>query len=160
MKIRLERWYPRDGYTIGKLFVDGTFCCETMEPADRGLDASMRPQDIAAVKVQGRTAIPTGTYTLTIEVESPRLGGREAYRFCHGRIPRLLDVPGFDGVLIHVGNYPEDTSGCILVGRNWVRGQLLRSAATFRKLYAQLAAAQRRQETLEITVTRLRGQDA
>ena len=141
-------------YTIGRLLADGEFVCDTMEPADRGLDASMKVEDIRRVKARGVTAIPTGCYALTLDVRSPRLGQRAAYAMCQGRVPRLEAVPGFEGVLLHVGNYPEDTQGCILVGHNLVRGQLLRSREAFERLYGLLRAARRRGERIELVVTR------
>lgn len=53
----------------------------------------------------------------------------------------MIGVPGFDGILIHIGNYPEDTDGCILVGRNTVVGAVMQSTETFKKLYSLLKYA-------------------
>lgn len=142
-------------YTVGRLLVDGKYVCDTLEPTDRGLDCGMKLEDIRRVKVnEGVTAIPTGVYVVTLEVKSPKFGGREQYAFCKGRLPRLVDVPGYEGVLLHIGNYPEDTQGCVLVGRNLVKGQLLCSAVTFRHLYGLLLAAARRGEEISMQVTR------
>ena len=49
-------------------------------------------------------------------------------------LPRLMRVKGFEGILIHPGNIPEHTHGCILVGRNTIKGKLTESTATFDKL--------------------------
>jgi len=154
MDICIERRYFCDDYTIGRLLVNGSYFCDTMEPADRGLDASMKVTDIRAAKAAGATAIPTGHYVLVMNVVSPRLREQKAYRFCNGLVPRFLLVPGFDGVLIHAGNFPEDTKGCVLVGRNLVKGQLLDSAITFRRLYERLKQADSRGESLLVEVTR------
>ena len=52
-----------------------------------------------------------------------------------------MNVPAFDGILIHIGNTASDTDGCILVGRNTVVGQVPHSTETFWRLYARLQAA-------------------
>ena len=92
-------------------------------------------------KVKGETAIPTGRYQVTLGVQSERFKYKQQYRFCNGYLPRLLNVPCFEGVLIHIGNYPKDTEGCILVGRNTVVGAVMDSTATFMKLYEILKGA-------------------
>ena len=66
---------------------------------------------------------------------------RPAYDFCDGYVPRLINVPAFDGILIHIGNTARDSAGCILVGKNTVVGKVLNSTETFHKLYAVLKAA-------------------
>jgi hypothetical protein len=67
-------------------------------------------------------------------------------------LPRLLDVKGFEGVLIHSGNTAKDTDGCVLCGENKVKGQVINSQDTFRKLYPILSAADKRGEQIWITV--------
>ena len=78
---------------------------------------------------------------MTLGVKSPRFGAKPQYSFCGGYLPRLLNVPAFDGVLIHIGNTAKDTEGCILVGRNTKVGMVLDSTTTFRALYARLKGA-------------------
>ena len=74
-------------------------------------------------KVYGETAIPTGIYKLEMNVVSPKYSLVKWYQdLCKGKMPRLLNVPGFEGVLIHPGNTPLDTFGCVLVGDNKVKG--------------------------------------
>jgi hypothetical protein len=60
------------------------------------------------------------------------------YQFCDGYMPRLVNVTGFEGVLIHVGNTAKDTEGCLLVGKNTKVGKVLESRQTFVKLYGVL----------------------
>ena len=141
MEIRLKRIARRDTYTIGKLYIDGKYICDTCEDKDRGLKQSDNIAVIKARKVYSQTAIPTGRYRVTLGVKSNRFGNRAQYAFCQGLLPRLINVPGFDGVLIHIGNTAEDSSGCILVGQNKAVGKVLNSTETFKKLYAILREA-------------------
>lgn len=141
MKLTLKRKYRKPGYTIGELLVDGKKFCDTLEPEDRGLTANMTEMEIIGRKVAGKTAIPTGCYKVSLDVVSPKYKNRTAYGFCGGKLPRLVEVPGFRGILIHIGNWREDTKGCILVGRNVMEGGLLYSTRTFHLLYAKLTEA-------------------
>ena len=103
-------------------------------------------------KVYGQTAIPYGTYEITMKVKSPKFSQKAAYAFCGGYLPRLLNVPEFEGILIHIGNYPKDTEGCILVGKNTVVGAVMDSTATFRSLYPILKSASDRGEKIIIEI--------
>lgn len=152
MELRLKRFACKPKYTVGKLYIDGKYFCDTLEDRDRGIDNSMTEQEIRTIKVSSETAIPTGTYRITMNVQSPKYKKRAAYKFCNGFVPRLLDVKGFDGILIHIGNTKEDTAGCILVGYNKVVGQVNNSTDTFKKLYAILDTASRKGEKITIKI--------
>lgn len=141
MELILKRIAKRDTYTIGRLFIDGEYFCDTIEDTDRGLKQSMQLPVIRAKKRQGITAIPTGTYRVTLAVQSPKFKTKAMYQFCNGFLPRLINVPGFEGVLIHVGNTAKDTEGCILVGKNTKVGKVLESRKTFEALYKVLKSA-------------------
>ena len=151
MKLQLRRIALRPTYTIGRLSIDGEYFCDTLEDTVRDLNKN-GVFAVAGGKVHGATAIPYGTYEVTLKVKSPRFSTRAAYAFCGGYLPRLLNVPHFEGILIHIGNTPKDTDGCILVGRNTVVGQVTDSTATFRALYARLKAASDRGEKIYIEV--------
>lgn len=142
----------KEAYTIGKMYVDGAYVCDTLEDKDRGLTSNMSVAQICGVKIKGETAIPTGRYLVDMKTVSPRFGGRAQYKFCNGRLPRLCNTPGYQGVLIHCGNTAKDTEGCILVGLNKAVGQVLNSTSTFRKVYAILKAADERSEQIWITI--------
>lgn len=116
MKLTLQRRFRGEKYTIGTLSIDGVRFCDTLEDADRDTNRNGR-FDGDEKKTAGITAIPNGTYPVIVNV-SPRFG-RE--------LPRLLNVPDFEGVLIHRGNTPQDTAGCILVGENKAKGRVLNS---------------------------------
>lgn len=149
MKLELKRIFKGPKYTIGKLYVDNQYICDTLEDTDRGLKQTDPLSSIQKKKVYGQTAIPTGTYGITLNVISPKFKDRSWAKFCNGKLPRLLNVPGYDGVLIHVGNKPEDTLGCILVGYNKIKGQLINSTEAFKKLYSVLGKS----PTITIVIT-------
>lgn len=147
MKLKLHRHFKGSEYTIGKLYIDGEYFCDTIEDVDRGLFQNMPLQQLKEKKVKHQTAIPTGSYKITLDVQSPKYSQRSQYDFCKGYLPRLIDVPAFEGILIHIGNKAGDSSGCILVGENKVKGQVINSTNTFKKLYEKLKEA-----TEEITI--------
>lgn len=136
MNIEVKRLYKKADYTIGKLYVDGQYVSDTLEDTDRGLTQDMSEDEISKKKVYGKTAIPSGEYEVTLSVISPKFGKMPYYKdVCGGRLPRLLSVPGFYGVLIHVGSTAGNTEGCVLVGYNRERGRLVDGKAAFKKLY-------------------------
>lgn len=135
IKLSLKRIYKCPTYTIGHLYINGTYFCDTIEDTDRGLVSTMSVKELTFKKVKSKTAIPTGTYKITLDITSPRFSSRKQYDSINGKLPRLIEVPAYDGVLIHIGNTPEDTDGCILVGENKTKGQVLNSSVTFFKLY-------------------------
>lgn len=144
MELLLRRIARCDTYTIGHLYIDGKYFCDTIEDKDRGLKQNMQPSVIRAMKRKGVTAIPTGRYRVTLDVKSPKFSAKKYeknYGFCDGYLPRLINVPGFDGVLIHIGNTARDTDGCLLVGKNTKVGKVLESRAVFVKLYEELKKA-------------------
>lgn len=134
MKLQLKRRYKGTNYTIGDLYIDGEWFSNTLEDTDRNLTSTMSKDEIVKVKVYGKTAIPTGTYVVDMNTVSPKFGKRSWAQPYEGKVPRLQDVPGYEGVLIHPGNTADDTSGCILVGRNKVKGQVVESQNTFHSL--------------------------
>lgn len=152
MELKLKRIAFRPSYCIGKLYVNGEYFCDTIEDKDRGLNETMTEQEIKSAKVYSETAIPTGTYKITLNVQSSRFKNRVQYAFCKGYLPRLLNVKGFDGVLIHIGNDQNDSSGCILVGQNKVVGKVINSTETFRKLYDILDATNKKGENISIKI--------
>lgn len=141
MELEIKRIARRETYTVGRLYIDGKYFCDTLEDKDRGLRQDMPTSVIRATKRKGITAIPTGSYRVTLAVQSPKFSKRAIYQFCNGYLPRLINVPGYDGVLIHIGNTARDTEGCLLVGRNTQVGKVLDSRKTFIELYDRLLGA-------------------
>ncbi|QWM89462.1 L,D-carboxypeptidase/transpeptidase [uncultured phage cr151_1] len=152
MKLLLRRIFKGPRYTIGKLFINGVYECDTLEDQDRGLTSQMSLEEIKAKKVYGVTAIPTGTYSINMTTVSPKFKDRAWAKPYKGILPRLENVKGYEGVLIHVGNKAEDTLGCILVGENKVKGQVINSTATFYELMTVLLKAQSAGEVIELTI--------
>lgn len=154
MKLLLDRRWKKPSYTIGEFFINGVKYSETCEDKDRGLKDSMTLAQIKSLKIYGQTAIPTGTYKIDMGTVSPKYSLKPWYnQHCYGgRMPRVIGVKGFEGVLIHPGNSKDDTCGCILLGRNTVKGQVTSSKAYFFALYKQMRAAYERGEEIELTI--------
>ena len=158
MELLLERKFKKSEYTIGRLYIDGRFFCNTMEDTDRGLTQTTPLDEIRSNPYQPRktfnedSAIPTGYYKITLDVVSPKYSKRQQYKAIDGKLPRLLDVPGFEGILIHIGNTASDSAGCILVGHNKVRGQVVNSTSTFNELYSLLLDRKRKGEEIFIKI--------
>lgn len=134
MKLHLQRRYKGPDYTIGSLYVNGAYFCDTLEDKVRDI-----PKE---GKIQGKTAIPAGEYKAILS-HSPRFK-RE--------LPRLLNVPYFDGILIHRGNTPNHTEGCILVGENKIKGQVVNSTQYELTLIEFLREAINRGEEITIKI--------
>lgn len=155
MKLTLKRIYTNDQYTIGRLYIDDVYVCDTLEDCDRGLDSSMSEEEIMSKKVYGQTAIPTGTYKIDMKTVSPKYKDVSVYKnACGGKVPRIIDVKGFSGILIHIGNTNKDTKGCVLVGKNTKKGMVTNSRDTWLKVYYQMYLAESIGCGLTITITR------
>lgn len=152
MELKIDRRYKGTEYTIGSLYVDGSYFCDTLEDTDRGIDSSMSSADITKKKIYGKTAIPTGTYKVDMNTVSPKFKDRSWAKPYSGKIPRLLSVPGFDGILIHPGNTASDTLGCILVGKNTIVGRVTDSTTTFHSLMKKMLEAKIKGESISITI--------
>lgn len=129
MILTLDRKYKLPTYTVGKLYIDEEYFCDTLEDRDRGLTDSMTVSEIGKIKIKKETAIPTGTYKVTITYSN---------RF-KKNMPLINDVKGFEGIRIHSGNTDKDTEGCVLVGFNKVKGNVINSRDTYNKLFSILS---------------------
>lgn len=141
MRLRLERRHFKDTYTIGNLYVDDTFFSNTLEDKNRDVNKNGK-FDNGESKVYGETCIPFGTYKVVVNM-SPKFK-RE--------LPRLLDVPSFEGILIHRGNTAEDSAGCILVGENKEVGKVLNSTPYEERLVKMMKEAIARGEEITIEI--------
>lgn len=155
IKIKRNDAESGPGYTHGRLFIDECgFLCWTLEDEDRGLTSDMPIEKIKAVKVYGKTAIPKGRYKVELRV-SPKFKDRPWCKPFGGLVPYILDVPGYDGVCMHVGTTPDDTDGCPLVGmvKGSKRGRLYDSTAAYRDLMKHyLVPAHKRKDQIYLTI--------
>ena len=142
MEIRVKRIARKDGYTIGKMYINGAYFCDTLEDTDRGLSDSMQVNEVLAKKRKGITAIPIGKYDviLTFSPKFKRV------------LPLLLNVKCYEGVRIHHGNTQASTEGCLLVGENKERGKVLNSRATLEKLMPLFFECEKRKEKVTILI--------
>lgn len=156
MEIKVVRSFKKDTYTVGNLYINGTWFCNTIEDKDRGLNQKMSLEEIKKKKVYAQTAIPTGTYKITLDQISPKFSKMQFYvDVCGGKLPRLVNVPGYDGVLMHVANGAngaELVAGCLGVGYNKVKGGVLYGKETFRVLYYMIKRAYDNKESITITI--------
>lgn len=142
MEIKVKRITPIDyPYTIGKMYIDGEYFCDTLEDRVRDINKNGK-FDNGEVKVAGETAIPYGRYQVVVTM-SPKFK-RE--------LPRLLNVPNFEGILIHRGNTDKDSAGCLLLGENKVKGKVINSTPYEQKLVSILKDVQNKGEEIWITI--------
>ena len=144
MVLKLKRIFKGDKYTIGHLYINNIYFCDTLEDKVRNL-----PKE---PKVYGETAIPAGTYEIDMNTVSPKFKNRSWAKKWGGIVPRLKNVPYFDGVLIHPLNKPEETYGCIGVGDNQVVGGLVNSTIQFNRLMQRLIDAKKKGESITIEI--------
>lgn len=127
MQLLVVREPSNNDTTLGKLYVEGKFFCDTLEDVIREQEGI----DVAKWKEYGRTAIPQGTYILTLE-DSPRFGPDTL---------TVTGVHGFDKIRVHAGNTHEDTHGCLLVGKRTNEHTIGQSRVTLASLKEQLVPA-------------------
>ncbi len=112
MELKLHRIFHNDKYTIGKLFINGVFFCDTIEDVERD------------IKIMNETCIPKRRYQVIVNMSN---------RFKR-LLPLLIDVPEFEGIRIHNGKDQNSSSGCIIVGENKVKGRVINSTYYMNKL--------------------------
>lgn len=141
MKLTLQRRDSVGGATIGKLYVDGVFCCHTLEDEVREVEG----QPVDTWKIKGATAIPQGIYQVTLE---------DSMRFGPGTLS-IGGVPGFQYIRMHAGNTSADTEGCLLLGMQATETTLVggtsRPAVEVVKSYVRGALGRGEAVTLDIS---------
>lgn len=116
--------------TIGKLFVDGQFFCYSLElPVKDGLPGS---------------AIPAGVYPIEL-APSPKFQARAQndpfWANYADKMPHIINIPARSLIMLHVGNLPSETDGCVLVGETQGINCIGTSRPAFQKLYNLITSA-------------------
>ena len=140
MELILDRIFLGERYTIGNLFLNGSYFCDVIEDVVRVLNSEKD-------KVKSETAIPKGRYKVVLSY-SPKF---------KRVLPEILDVPYFSGIRIHGGNTEKDSAGCLIVGENKVVGKVINSKATLEKLMNVLKPASDKKEDIWITIIEKHG---
>ena len=108
------------------------FLCYLLEPGKR------------EPKIEGETRVPSGIYRLRLR-DSGGFHGRYEKKFprMHRGMIELVDVRGWEFVLLHIGNYPKDTQACLLLGSEPGHSEdglaVYSSTLTYKKLYPRIA---------------------
>jgi hypothetical protein len=139
MEIKVIRNILANEYTVGKLYIDGIYICDTIEDRFRKIE---KKED----KIYGVTAIPNGRYPVVLDY-SPKYSKL---------MPHILDVPYFEGIRIHSGNSDEDSLGCIIVGEycpGVAGGWVANSRIAYNKVFTKLQQASDKGERIFITIS-------
>lgn len=131
MDLRLERFLFSDNTAIGKIYVNNTYECYTLEDKVR-----------KDKKIFGETAIPYGRYRIIITYSN---------RFKRN-LPLLVGVPDYSGIRIHPGNTEHDTLGCILPGQSYKKDMVFSSKKAFDKLFDRIQDAENKEEEIWIEI--------
>lgn len=134
MLLIVNRFASDDDSTISLISVDDVFECFGLEDEYR------------AYKKIGETRIPAGRYKVGVRIIGGfhgKYGGK--FPDFHKGMLQVMNVPGFDYILIHIGNTDDDTAGCLLTGTGCYsqKGNMSVQASTvaYKKLYKKIIAA-------------------
>jgi len=148
MDLILTRNFKGSKYTIGKLYINSEYFCDTIEDVVRPLPdhcpyTSKGLDCMCDEKKYGLTAIPAGTYKCVYN---------HSNRF-NKELILLLGVPHFKGVRIHSGNTELDSSGCIILGENKIKGMVINSRPYIDRLNELAEQATKNKESITILIT-------
>lgn len=156
MNLKLHRKYLKDRYTIGNLYLSengkDVWLCNTIEDVVRDKNKDGDLNDLGEGKIMNQTAIPYGTYNVLLTI-SPRFKNTSWAKPYNGLVPLIENVKHFTGVRIHVGTDENSTSGCVIVGRNTIKGKLTQSRECYDLLMMNyLMPAHKRNEKITLTI--------
>lgn len=142
MKIRVTRLKSNDDATLSVVELDDKFQCFALEDEYR------------ENKVPAETRIPSGTYEVQLRTEG---GFHQRYKDkfdFHKGVLQVMDVPGFEYILIHIGNTDEDTAGCLIIGQGARSGgdlTIQSSTSAYKEFYPKVLKAILANEFVSIT---------
>tara|TARA_R110002020_G_scaffold90904_1_gene221175 strand:+ start:2830 stop:3306 length:477 start_codon:yes stop_codon:yes gene_type:complete len=148
--LKVLRFSSGEDSTSGLLFETNldmkSFLCYTLEDEARD------------VKIKGETRVPAGTYKIELRTEGGFHGRyTKKYSGMHIGMLHIVDVPGFEYILIHTGNTDEHTAGCLIVGDSQENNNILKdgfigkSVNAYKRIYPKIANAIKSGE--EVTIT-------
>jgi hypothetical protein len=130
MNLKVYRYNSQSDFTQGLLCIDGKFQCYTLEDEQR------------ALKIKGETAIPLGKYKVVLRKEGTfHQKYSNKFALFHKGMLHVTNVPGFEYILIHIGNTDDDTAGCLLVGRSTSENSIAESTIAYEAMYKKVLAA-------------------
>ena len=142
--------YIDDGETtLGLIFLRNKFFAYTLEDTHRD------------EKIRGKTRIPAGIYSIDYSPVDPAQSRitqdyLRIYQPWFTRHLHLRNVPGFEGIYIHVGNNHENTDGCLLIADGVTAGisqkSLRDSRNAYQRFYKIIAALLDSNEPVNIQI--------
>lgn len=140
MKIEVKTIYKGKDYIISKMYLDGEYFTDVIEDKIRDLNNDGDLNDPGEEKVYGKTAIPKGIYTLILSY-SPKF---------KRILPRILNVPHFEGILIHNGVDEKSSAGCLILGDNKIKGKVVNSKKRLEEFITKLLDSGDKKHIIEI----------
>ena len=135
----------RDSYnsrtTLGKLYINGEYFCETLEDTVRA----------TGIKVKGETAIPEGEYIVKVTLSS-RFKREMPILSTDGNYTINLNDIEFKGVRFHGGNTHKDTHGCPLVAKRRIDRETIQGTME-KPLTAKIKEAISKGDSIHLFVT-------
>ena len=152
LRLVLNRTELTPRYTMGKLYIDGEFFCDVVEDTVRNISKGN-----CSKKIDHETAIPYGTYQVSVNIPSKKFDSSADYKAVCGNyhVPMVMDVPCFSGIRIHKGNSASSSWGCLIVGNKSTTeaGRVVNSEEVFKKLFPILRKAEiDDKKKIEITI--------
>lgn len=157
LEFYLWRFALKDTYTVGRLYVNDIFICNTIEDKDYGFDNNTPISLIKQTKREHpkQVAIPYGCYEVSTQWARGFADSHPWYKTqpLGSHIPCLVDVPGYSGILLHCGVSAESSAGCIILGYNTIKGKVTDSKKAYNKVATIIEEANKQGLKTFITIS-------